>query len=95
MRFRSLRRCTRAAVRVLFRVVSGFHFGIVSGFLFGLLLACFGFSFWVPLYTFCVLRGAFMRSLVVGLGFLCILEALCILVFVYLEALCTFFDIIL
>jgi hypothetical protein len=47
MRFRSLQRCTRAAVRVLFRVVSGFLF-----------------------------------------GFLYIL-------FVYLEALCAFFDIIL
>ena len=28
---------------------------------------------------------------VVGLGFLCILEALCVLVLVYLEALCAFF----
>jgi hypothetical protein len=28
---------------------------------------------------------------VVGLGFLCILEVLCVLVLVYLEALCAFF----
>jgi hypothetical protein len=61
MRFRSLWRCTRAAVRVLFRVV--------SGFLFGLLLGCFRFSFRVSLYTFCVLRGAFMRSLGCWFGF--------------------------
>jgi hypothetical protein len=54
MRFRSLRRCTRAAVRVLFRVVSGF---------------LFGFSFQVPFYTFCVLRGAFLRSLGCWFGF--------------------------
>jgi hypothetical protein len=53
MRFRSLRRCTRAAVRVLFRVVSGFLFGL----------------FRVPLYTFFVLRGAFMRSLGYWFGF--------------------------
>jgi hypothetical protein len=34
-----------------------------------LLLGCFGFSFWVPLYIFCVLRGAFVRSLGCWFGF--------------------------
>jgi hypothetical protein len=32
-------------------------------------LGCFGFSFQVPLYTFCVLRGAFLRSLGCWFGF--------------------------
>jgi hypothetical protein len=39
------------------------------------------------LYTFCVPRG------ICGLGFLCMLEALCV-VLVYLEALCVFFFLI-
>jgi hypothetical protein len=76
MRFRSLRRCTRAAVRVLFRVVSGFLFGFLC-------------------ILFVYLEARSCVPWVVGLGFLCILEALCVLVFVYLEALCAFFDIIL
>jgi hypothetical protein len=47
-------------------------------------LGCFGFWFWAPLYTICVPRG------IDGLGFLCMLEALCV-VLVYLEALDAFF----
>jgi hypothetical protein len=49
-----------------------------------LVLGCIGFCFWAPLYTFCVPRG------IGGLGFLCMLEALCI-VLVYLKALGAFF----
>ena len=49
-----------------------------------LVLGCIGFCFWAPLYTYSVPRG------IGGLGFLCILEALCI-VLVYLEALGAFF----
>jgi hypothetical protein len=49
-----------------------------------LVLGCFGFWFWAPLYTICVPRG------IDGLGFLCMLEALCVIL-VYLEALYAFF----
>jgi hypothetical protein len=58
------------------------------GCCFGLLpvLGCIGFCFWVPLYTFCVLKGFGV------LGFLCMLEALCVIL-VYLEALDAFFGI--
>jgi hypothetical protein len=49
-----------------------------------LVLGCIGFCFWASLYTFCVPRG------IGGLGFLCMLEVLCI-VLVYLEALGAFF----
>ena len=59
---------------------------VLVGCCFGplLVLGCIGFCFWVPLYAFCVLRG------IGGLGFLCMLEALCA-VLVYLEALGAFF----
>ena len=47
-------------------------------------MGCVGFYFWAPLYTFCVPRG------IGGLGFFCMLDALCVIL-VYLEALGTFF----
>jgi hypothetical protein len=52
-------------------VPSGGALGLLLGCCLGplLLLGCFGFSFWVPLYTFCVLRGAFVRSLGCWFGF--------------------------
>jgi hypothetical protein len=53
MSFLSLWRCTRVSsdtIRVLFRSSAFF-------------LGCFGFCFWVPLYTFCVLKGVFAFSL--------------------------------
>jgi hypothetical protein len=45
------------------------------GCCFGLLpvLGCIGFCFWISLYTFCVLKGLGV------LGFLCMLEALCVI----------------
>jgi hypothetical protein len=58
------------------------NFRVVLGLL--RVLGCFGFWFWAPLYTFCVPRG------IDGLGFLCMLEALCA-VLVYLEVLDAFF----
>jgi hypothetical protein len=47
-----------------------------------------GFFCWALWYTFCVPRGIGV------LGFLCMLETLCVIL-VYLEALGAFFDIIL
>jgi hypothetical protein len=47
-------------------VPSGGALGLLQlGCCFGhlLVLGCFGFFFWVPLYTFCVLRGVFALSL--------------------------------
>jgi hypothetical protein len=81
MQFRSLRRYTR----IFFGGALGLYSRVVLGLL--RVLGCFGFWFWAPLYTFCVPRG------IDGLGFLCMLEALCA-VLVYLEALDAFFDII-
>jgi hypothetical protein len=76
MHFRSLQRCTRATVRVLFRSFAAF--GLFQVFFLG--------SF---VYFLC--RGAFVHSLGCWFGFLCIHEALCIHVLVYLKALCAFF----
>jgi hypothetical protein len=64
------------AVRVLFRSFAAF--GLFRVFFLG--------SFVYFLYT-----ARLCIPWVVGLGFLCILEALCVLVLVYLEALCAFF----
>jgi hypothetical protein len=52
-------------------VVSGFLCILfVLGCWFGFfVLGCFRFSFWVPLYTLCVHRDAFVRSLGCWFGF--------------------------
>jgi hypothetical protein len=78
MCFRSLRRCTRAAVRVLFRSFAAF--GLFRVFFLG--------SF---VYFFVYLEVRLCVPWVVGLGFHCILEALRVLFLVYLEAPCAFF----
>ena len=59
-----------------------------------LLLGCFSVWFWVPLYIFYVLRGVFVLSLGCWLGFLCMLEALCVFIRVLRDALCFFWYII-
>jgi hypothetical protein len=70
-------RSTRAdTIRVLFRSFAW----IVSDFVFGFLYILFVY-----------LEACLGFPWVVGLGFLCILETLCVLVLVYLRALCAFF----
>jgi hypothetical protein len=65
----------------LFRVFFVFFLcWVVSGFLFGFLCILFVY-----------LETRLCVPWVVGLGFLCILETLCVLVLVYLEAHCAFF----
>ena len=64
----------------MFLLGCSFRSFAVSGLVFGFLCTLF------------VYLEACLRFLwVVGLGFLCMLEALCVLVFVYLEALYSFF----
>jgi hypothetical protein len=69
MRFRSLWRCARAAVRVLFRSFAAF--GLFRVFFFGFLCILFVY-----------LEVRLCVPWVVGLGFFCILEALCVLILV-------------
>ena len=73
-----LRRTRADTVRVLFRSFA--FFWVVSGFVFGFLCILFVY-----------LEVCLHFPWVVSLGFLCILEALCVLVLVYLEALSAFF----
>jgi hypothetical protein len=74
-------------------VPSGGALGLLLGCYLGplLLLGCFGFLFGFLGILFVYLEARLCVSWVVVLGFLCMLEALCILVLVYLEALCAFF----